>query len=53
MLDIVPTCNPEQHQGKVMMQTWENGKKRNSWSNFDWVTPNLGPKIFFRGFYLY
>ena len=27
MLDIVQSCNPVKYQGKLMMQTWENGKK--------------------------
>ena len=26
MLDIVPSCNPMQYQGKLMIQTWENGE---------------------------
>ena len=25
MLDIVPSCNPVQYQGKLVLQTWENG----------------------------
>ena len=47
MLDIVPICNPVQYQGKLMTQTWENGKKKLISS------PILGPQIFFREFYLY
>ena len=40
MLDIVSSCNPVQYQGKLIMQTWENGEKPN-------VRPNFGPgKIF-------
>ena len=27
MLDIVPNWNPVQYQGKLIMQTWENGEK--------------------------
>ena len=26
MLDIVPSCNLGQYQGKLMMEPWENGK---------------------------
>ena len=36
MLDIVPSCNLVQYQGKLMMQTLENGEK-----------PNFGPPKFF------
>ena len=39
-LDIVPSCNPVQYQGKLMMQTWENGEN----SNFEL---NFGPLNFF------
>ena len=35
-----------QSQGKLINQTWENGKNLVS-------GPNLGPQIFFHGFYLY
>ena len=35
-VDIVPSCDLVQYQGKLMMQPWENGK-----------SPNLGPPIFF------
>ena len=27
MLGIVPSCNPVQYQGKLMMQTWKNSEK--------------------------
>ena len=27
MLDIVPSYNPVQYHGQLIMQTWENGKK--------------------------
>ena len=40
MLDIVPSCNFVQHQGKLMMQPSENGKNPN-------FGPNLGPPNFF------
>ena len=36
-----------------MYQTWKNDKKPNFGPNFDQFGPNLGPQIFFRGFYLY
>ena len=46
MLDIDPCSNPVHYQGKLLMQTWENGEN-----------PDFGPilvaKIFFREFYLY
>ena len=36
MLDIIPSWNPVQYEGKLMMQTWENDEN-----------PNFGlPKIF-------
>ena len=49
MLDTDPSCNPVQYQGKIMMQTWENGKKPNFRPNFVqfgpltslWVLPLL------------
>ena len=25
LLDIAPSCNPVQYQGKQMMQAWEDG----------------------------
>ena len=33
-----------------MNQTWENGKKPSSGTNFSTFGPNLGPKNVFRGF---
>ena len=39
-----------QCEGKLMNQTWENGKKSNLRSDSG---PNFGPQIFFCGFYLY
>ena len=35
-----------------MQKTWENGKKPSFGTDFGHIGPNLGPKIFFRGFYL-
>ena len=35
-----------------MNQTWENGKKTIFGPDFDLFGPNLGPKNFFRRFYL-
>ena len=46
MLGIVPSCNLVQYQGKLMTQPWKDGKN----CNFE---PNLGPKNFSHGFYLY
>ena len=45
MLDIVPSCNHVQYQGKLMMQTCKIAKNLIS-------SPILGPQNFFRGFYL-
>ena len=53
MLDIVASYDCMKFQGKLMNQTWENDKKPNSGINFHSFGLNLGPKIFFRGFYLY
>ena len=38
--DKSPSCNLVQYQGKLMMQTWKNGKNPN-------LRPNLGPKQVF------
>ena len=40
MLDIDPSCNLKQYQGKIMMKIWENDENPN-------FGPNLGPQIFF------
>ena len=40
MLDIVPSCNLVQYQGKLTMQPCENNKNPN-------FRPNLGPPNFF------
>ena len=66
MLDIVPSCEPVQYQGKLMMQpwemnpmqfkgklmnqTWENDKKPNVGPNFGLFVPNFGPQILFQDF---
>ena len=42
-----------QFKGKLMNQTWENGKKNNFGPDFGLgFGRNLVPTIFFRGFYL-
>ena len=43
MLDIVPSCNPVQYHGKLMMQSLENDEKPN-------LGPNFGPPNFFSWF---
>ena len=55
MLGIVPSRSTVQYhcmqfQGKLMNQTWENGKKTNTETDFDSFGPNLGSKNFFMGF---
>ena len=45
MLDIVSNCNPVQYQGKLMMQTWENGEKLKFGPNFA-PSPTPLPKYF-------
>ena len=49
-LDIVPSYHRMQFKGKLIKQTWENGKKANFEPDFGPFWPNLGPKIFFVGF---
>ena len=49
MLNIVPSCNLVQYQGKLMNQTCKNDKKPNFGPDFGPFGPNLGPKKFFRG----
>ena len=39
-----------QYLGKLMNQTWENGKKINFGPNFGLFGPKLGLQIFFAGF---
>ena len=47
MLDIVPSSNPVQYQWKLIMQSWEKGKKTNFGTKFGgpnfflWVLPLL------------
>ena len=53
MLDIVANYHCVQFQGKLMNQTSENGKKPSFEPNFGPSDPNLGPKFFFREFYLH
>ena len=53
MLDIVPSYYHVQFKEQPMNQTWENGRKPNFESNIAPYFPNLGPKKFFYGFYLY
>ena len=48
MLDIVSSNNPVQYQGKLMIQTCENGKKPSSLRAQFW-----NPKNVFHEFYLY
>ena len=44
-----------QFKGKLITQTWENGKKPDFGPDFNLFGPNLGPQIFFFffEFYLY
>ena len=46
MFDIVTSYHCMQFQGKIMNQTWENGKKTNFGPNFDSFGPNLGYNFF-------
>ena len=50
MLDIVPSCNIVQYQGKLINQTWKNDKKPNFGPDFGLFGPNLGFQGFFTGF---
>ena len=54
MLDIVASYHYMKFQGKVMNQTWENGRKN---LILGLILAHLAqiwaPKIFFRKFYLY
>ena len=53
MLGIAASYHCMQLQGKLTNQTRENSKKPSLGTNISPFGPNLGPKIFFRGFYLY
>ena len=53
MLGIAASYHCMQLQGKLTNQTRENSKKPSLGTNFSPFGPNLGPKIFFHGFYLY
>ena len=47
MLDIVESYNYFQFQGKILNQTWENGKKTNFGPGFGSFWCKVGPPIFF------
>ena len=53
MLYIAATYMYIHFQGKLINQTWENGKKPSLGQDFGPFDPNFVPKIFFRKFYLY
>ena len=54
MLYIVASYHFMQFQGKLMNQTWENGKTPSFGLDFGPFDPNLGSKfIFFREFQFY
>ena len=48
MLDIVASYHRMQFQGKLMNQTWENGKKPSFAPDFGQFGPNLGRHCFFK-----
>ena len=47
MLDIVASHYCMQFQGKIMIQTQENGKKLHFWARFRPVEPKFRPQFFF------
>ena len=53
LVDIVPSYHLMQFRGKLINQTWENGKKPNFGPEFGPFWPKFSPQKFFRGFYLY
>ena len=53
MLYIVASYHFMQFQGKLMNQTWDNGKTPSFGLDFGPFDPNLGSKLFFRKFQLY
>ena len=52
-LDILASYHCIQFQGKLMNQTWKNGKKTNFGPNFDPFSPNLSHQIFFSKIWLH
>ena len=53
MLHIVAIYHCTKFQGKLMNQTWENGRKPSFGTDFGHCGPNLGPKKNFHEFFLY
>ena len=53
MLHSVAIYHCMQFQGKLMNQTWENGRKPSFGTDFGPCDPNLGPKKIFHQFFLY
>ena len=53
MLYIVVSYYFIKFQGKLISKTWENVKKPSFRPDFGPLGTNLGPKFFFREFYLY
>ena len=53
MLDIVASYHCMKFEGKLMIQTSENGKKPNFEPDFGSFGPKLGSQIFFGTFYIY
>ena len=51
-LIVVPSYHPTQFKRKIKNKTWKHGEKTWFRPNFGFA-PNLGPKTFFREFYLY
>ena len=47
---MVPSYRSMQFKGKLKNQVLENGEKTNFGTNFDLISPNLGPPNFFEGF---
>ena len=45
--NIVPSYHPIKFQGKLMDQTWENGKKPNFGFDFGPFSPKFAPPKFF------
>ena len=53
MLDINANFHCMQFQGKLMNQTWENGKKPSFGPDFGLFQSKFGSQKHFCGFYLY